>query len=74
MTDLLTTEWKWYWRTNENGEAYCGILTEPRPGHAYSIARCPRYLTEAQWTEIATHICDLHNSSLAGPESWRLVI
>ena len=74
MTDLLNTEWKWYWRTNDAGEADCGIYAEPAVGQAYAIFRCPRYLTEKQWMEIATHTCDEHNSSLAGPQSWRLVI
>ena len=74
MTDLLTTEWKWSWGANDDGEADCGIYAEPAAGQAYAICRCPRYLTEEQWAQIATHICDEHNSSLRGPHSWQLVI
>lgn len=63
MADLIDQEWKWYWH-KEGGEADCGIYTEARLGHAYAICRCPRLLTEEQWTAFATHICDLHNASI----------
>jgi len=45
--------WQWYWRAEnpeEHGDvADCGVFHEKRPGHAYSIARCPRYETREQW-------------------------
>ena len=59
----LWGKWEWYWKENEAGEADCGILTESGGG-AYAIVRCPRYFTQEQWTRIATHICDLHNTAL----------
>lgn len=40
--------WRWYWRI-ENDEPNCGVFAEPREGHAYSVARCPRYQTPEQW-------------------------
>ena len=46
-------EWKWYWRQNDDGNADCGVYYEERPGQVYSVCRCPRYLTEQQWTEYA---------------------
>ena len=64
MAGLLETEWKWDWR-KDSDVANCGIYAEVQQGQAYAIARCPRYLTEEQWTEIATRICDLHNADLA---------
>jgi hypothetical protein len=64
MADLLEAEWKWFWR-EEGDEADCGIFAEWRPGQAYAIARCPRYLREEEWTAVATRICDLHNADIA---------
>lgn len=40
--------WEWYWR-KENKEADCGVFYMRRPGHAYAIARCPRYEKREQW-------------------------
>lgn len=62
--DLLALRWGWYWRETEDGEADCGITAETRPGHAYAIMRCPRYVTEKKWRAFATHVCDLHNATL----------
>ena len=67
MADLLDQEWEWFWR-KEGDEADCGIYAASRLGAPYAICRCPRYLTEAQWTEFATHICDLHNATIIRPE------
>lgn len=64
MADLLHTEWKWFWR-KETEEADCGIFAEDRPGQAYAVTRCPRYLTQEQWSAIAARICDLHNADIA---------
>lgn len=64
MADLLNSEWKWFWR-KETEKADCGIFAEERPGHAYAVARCPRFLTQEQWSAVATHICVLHNADLA---------
>lgn len=61
---MIYTEWKWHWR-KEGDEADCGIWAEAHLGQAFAICRCPRYLTEEQWSEIAKHICDLHNASIA---------
>ena len=61
--DVLHCEWKWYWRKNGDN-ADCGIFAELRRGHGYSVCRCPRYLTEKEWREYATHICDVHNATL----------
>ena len=52
--DITRTKWLWNWSVLD-GEPYCGVYAELRPGHAYSICRCPRYLTKEQWTEYATH-------------------
>lgn len=60
--ELLHYRWHWYWRVDDNGEADCGIFAQPRPGHAYAVARCPRYVQQPQWEEYATHICALHNA------------
>ena len=62
--DLHTIKWTWHWRT-DGDKADCGIYAEPRPGHAYAVARCPQYASEEQWSEMAQHICDLHNASLS---------
>lgn len=40
--------WKWHWRS-ENGEANGSVYAEPREGHAYAVAICPRYQTKEQW-------------------------
>lgn len=53
---LARYEWKSHWRTDENGNADCGIYFEPRPGHAYSICRAPKFITEEQWAAIASQI------------------
>jgi len=53
--------WRWYWRTDDQGNADCGIYAEPRPGHAYSIVRCPRYMTKEQWEQVAERIVSAVN-------------
>jgi len=63
--DPLFARWRWNWKTNQAGEADCGIVAEPLPGHGYSICRCPRYVKEEQWRKYAKHICDLHNATLS---------
>jgi hypothetical protein len=63
MTAIINSEWKWYWRKGRE-EADCGIYAEEHLGQAYAVARCPRYMSEQQWEEIATRICDLHNADL----------
>lgn len=73
MDNPMDYRWTWYWRTDEAGNADCGIVAEPRKGHAYSVSRCPRYVTEARWREFATHICNLHNASLE-PETAHIAI
>lgn len=42
----LLAEIDWH---NENGEAYCGVYYEKRPGQAYSVCRGPRYQVKEQW-------------------------
>lgn len=69
--ELLFHRWTWYWRTDEKGEADCGIFAEMRPGHAYAVARCPRYMQKDQWSEYATYICGLHNARFEGTEMVR---
>ena len=61
--DLRTIKWTWFWRT-DGGKADCGVYAEPHPGHAYAVVRCPQYVSEEQWTEIATHIVELHNATI----------
>lgn len=65
MTKTLSTPrpWTWHWREGDNGEADCGILHEERPGMAYSVCRCPRYVTKEQWEANAQLICDAVNKS-----------
>ena len=41
--------WKWYWRTDDEGNADCGIYSEVREGLAYSVCRAPRYQTREKW-------------------------
>jgi hypothetical protein len=41
--------WKWHWRS-ENKEASGSVFAEPRIGHAYAVAMCPRYQTQGQWS------------------------
>lgn len=63
--EVLSAKWTWYWRTNEDGaEADCGITAEIRPGHAYAVMRCPRYMSKELWDELAKSVCDMHNASL----------
>lgn len=49
----MSDKWQWYWRTDENGHADCGVFYEKRPGHAYAVCRAPRYMRKEQWEEIA---------------------
>lgn len=62
--DLADYRWQWHWRS-ANGEADCGIFAEVRNGHAYSVARCPRYMKRPDWEKLATLICDTHNAKFA---------
>lgn len=45
--------WLWDWRYDaERAEADCGVYTQARSislGHAYAVARCPRYQKREQW-------------------------
>ncbi len=49
-----------YWR-QEDGEANCGVFHDPRQGHAYSICRAPRYVSEEQWMQDGGFIADAFN-------------
>lgn len=51
---------QFYWR-QEDGEANCGVFHEPRQGHAYSICRAPRYVSEDQWMQDGGFIADAFN-------------
>lgn len=65
MTEKITpTPWQYYWREDEayEGQADCGIFSEPRKGQAYSIARCPRYQTKEKWEADASLICRAVNA------------
>lgn len=48
--------WKWYWRTDHDGHADCGIYWERREGQAISICRAPRYEKREQWEANAESI------------------
>jgi len=50
--------WAWYWRTNDEGESDCGVFHESRPGHAYSVCRCPRYQERSKWEPDARLIAE----------------
>lgn len=53
-----------YWREDEEGYPDCGIFSESRPGHAYSIARCPKYVSKEEWlvnSEFIIKACNYHN-------------
>lgn len=54
----LLPPWKWHWRTStEIGEKPdCGVYAEHHEGHAYAIARCPRYVKKEEWETIASFI------------------
>lgn len=44
--------WEWFWMeevTDGRHEAVCGVYHEKIKGHAYSIARCPKYQKQEQW-------------------------
>lgn len=41
--------WQYYWRTNDAGEADCGVFYEERAGLAHSVCRAPRYQKQDQW-------------------------
>lgn len=45
--------WEWDWRYDEErAEADCGVFTVGRSislGHAYAVARCPRYQSRERW-------------------------
>lgn len=72
MSDAHTpTPWKYYWR-EEDGIADCGIFQEKRAGHAYSIARCPKYQSREQWEVNAAFIvraCNSHDKLVAALSS-----
>jgi hypothetical protein len=58
----MKIKWKWTWK-EENGEADCGIYAISL-GYAYAICRCPKYIKEEHWQQIAKSICDVHNENL----------
>ena len=65
--DVRDYPWTWYWREagdHPESVADCGITCESRPGHGYSVVRCPRYVDKETWEKVASHICDLHNENL----------
>jgi hypothetical protein len=64
--DAILSHWSWYWRDlgPEEYEADGSIYAEVWPGHAYAIAKCPRYMSKEQWAEYAAHICNLHNANV----------
>lgn len=53
MNFLMLWKWSWDWRASESGEADCGVFAEERPGMAYAVCRCPRYMREEEWRSIA---------------------
>lgn len=61
MTQHTPTPWKWYWEENTYGPD-CGILSEVTPGHAYSVARCPKYQKQDKWEADAKFIITAVNS------------
>jgi hypothetical protein len=63
MTEVVGCKWEWHWRIGDDGLPDCGIFAEPVRGHAYAVARCPRYVKEEQWKAVAEHICDSHNGN-----------
>src|SRR3990172_6978661 len=62
----MSEPWQWYWRT-ENNEADCGIFHEQTPGHAYAVARCPRYQSKEQWGADAGRIVACVNACAGIP-------
>ncbi len=61
-TPPTPTPWAWYWRVNTNNEPDCGIFGAGIAGRPYSVARCPRYQSEAKWTADAAFICETINT------------
>ena len=51
--------WTHYWKTNDQGETDCGVVTE----HGCSVCRAPRYQTQAQWEANANLICQAHDAN-----------
>jgi len=62
--DLTKFRWNWHWRKERGEDPDCGIFAMVREGHAYAVARCPRYMTKEDWAKYAHHICTLHNTAL----------
>lgn len=60
MAEHTPTPWTWYWRESVEDDcsifADCGITSETRPGHVYTVVRCPRYQTKEQWATDAAFI------------------
>ena len=54
--------WTWDWHQVE-GEADCGVRSELKAGHAFSVCRAPRYQTQKQWEDDARLIA-------AAPDSY----
>lgn len=48
---------QWDWRTDDEGNADCGVFFMVFDGHAYAFARCPKYLSKEQWESNAKAIC-----------------
>ncbi len=77
MSNLLKAEIQWYWEKDENGLADCGLLYAKGPGHAYSIARCPKYQSQQQWVEDAQAIkvaLETHNMLLDVANAFKLYL
>lgn len=48
--------WEWCYRVNENDENDGSVFWMKREGHAYCVAKAPRYQTEEQWAADAALI------------------
>lgn len=72
MAKHTPTEGPWKVRRwsmdRDTKESSGSIYAEPRPGHAYAVAMCPRYQKEDQWNADAAFIvkaCNAHEALVA---------
>ena len=62
MSEHTQGPWKWAYRTNENDENDGSIFWLKYKGHAYCIAKAPRYQSKEQWEHDAARIVSAVNA------------
>jgi hypothetical protein len=54
--DMLSYPWKFHGAKSEDGSNNGSIYFEPHPGHAYCLAKAPRYVSEEEWDTFAKFV------------------